>query len=51
MKIDLCKDCLYYEGCMQNKPEYPVPVNLERRIYDLFVNGYDCFIEIRRNKE
>lgn len=47
MKIDPCKDCLYYERCSKSTSSYDFEDKLKERLYNLFVEGWDCFIEIR----
>lgn len=47
MEIKPCRDCLYYKDCIENDDsyEYPdSPVRLKDRIYDIFVEGKDCFL-------
>ena len=51
MEIKPCKNCLNYDDCMKKHSkdvdDYPYfPVNLKNRIYNIFVEGWDCFIKI-----
>ncbi len=51
MEINIrpCKDCLYYEDCIRNAEDMENPVRLKDRIYDIFVEGRDCFWGINRD--
>ena len=53
MEIKSCRDCLYYDECIRNvEYEYPDnPHRLKDRIYNIFVEGRDCFYGINRDLE
>jgi hypothetical protein len=53
MEIKPCKNCLYYDNCIENvfPCDYDFPSKLQERLYHLFVEGYDCFIKIRCDDE
>jgi hypothetical protein len=53
LKIKPCRDCLYYDDCIREAEyEYPDnPPKLKDRIYNIFVEGWDCFYGINRDLE
>lgn len=53
MEIKPCKNCLYYKNCIEDiyPWDYEFPIKLKERLYNLFVDGYDCFIQIRCDEE
>lgn len=48
-EIEPCRDCLNYDDCIKNAEyEYPdIPYKLKERIYNIFVDGWDCFCKSR----
>lgn len=47
MEIKACRYCRYGDECVLWNKSYEHPQNediIKKRIFDLFVNGYDCFI-------
>ena len=51
MNINPCKDCLYYDNCVEEDLSFDFSHQLKERIYNMFVEGYDCFIKIRRDED
>lgn len=48
-EIEPCRDCLNYDDCIRDAEyEYPdVPPKLKERMYNIFVDGWDCFCRSR----
>ena len=44
-----CKDCLYYKDCIRDSECPDDPPALKERIYNIFVEGWDCFYRINRD--
>ena len=51
VKINACKDCLYYNDCIRDSEDINNPPALRERLYIIFVEGYDCFHRINRDWE
>ena len=54
MKIKPCKKCVWYSKCFESaRPsEDPLfPQELKDRIYNIFVEGWDCFMKDRSDED
>ena len=51
MKIESCRDCLYYDDCIKDSENPNDPPALKERIYKIFIEGWDCFVGINRDWE
>lgn len=54
MEIKACRDCLWSDECIMWNKSYNHQQNedsIKNRLYNLFVNGYDCFVQSHFDEE
>lgn len=51
MMINPCKNCLYYDDCIRDSEDPNNPPALKDRLFNIFIEGYDCFVGINRDLE